>query len=492
MKKIYVFLFLFAHYNYSSAQNYRCLQDRVTHYFTNSTHYLRAMENLRFYSDTTVYYCYFQTARGPHLYGYPPSTPTYGNSWLSDTVKVLPDGTFLFKNMRKDTVVVKTRANVGDAWQFYNDTSGYSYTATVVSIDTMTVLDSLDSVKTIRINAYYGGALNPGDSINGFELKLSKMYGFVQVFDLYTFPYRFESCIDYYYSAIPNGSGQIFRLIKFNAANEAISDFAPGDVYERQTRGGGYYSPPCSDGSYDLGLAIDSFISRTVLDPRHVQYIFRHTGYYESNTIARRYYDNIDTSIVISGPFYSSFPESDQYGYYYYYYPLDTSWCFTSNTYRIVGPMFSNYASCITEQIVKDGFGDVKHTENFMAGGGCDPFIKETISNNLIFAVKNGDSCGTYMPLYPDTSTPDTTTRVRNVNPVTFNIFPNPATDKINILSNNKIADLTVTNLFGQVVYRLNPNAGEIQINIAKLPVGVYLIRLDKSEIRRFIKIAAK
>ena len=54
-------------------------------------------------------------------------------------------------------------------------------------------------------------------------------------------------------------------------------------------------------------------------------------------------------------------------------------------------------------------------------------------------------------------------------------VYPNPATDLINIVSSKEIKNISVFNNVGQTVYRGN----ETQININNFESGVYIIRIE-------------
>jgi hypothetical protein len=158
-------LFVFSA-QFSHAQNYNCLQSGVKHYFTNSNGYLRGIriDSVRT-SGTDVIYYPFKTKRN-FLSTAPDTT---NGSWLGSRVIQQANGTFLFNTIMLDTVIIKTQANVGESWVFYNDSSSNYYIATVTSKDTMTILGTVDSIKTITLTAYADSAINAGDSINHFH-----------------------------------------------------------------------------------------------------------------------------------------------------------------------------------------------------------------------------------------------------------------------------------------------------------------------------------
>jgi len=189
-----------------------------------------------------IYYPY-HTPRGTyHPYtGGAPVLDANGGSWLGKQVIQQIDGTFLFDNLWHDTVVIRANAVVGDHWIFYNDTALRYYRADVTGADTATVLGTLDSVKTINITAYDDTGLVPADPYNNFKIELSKNHGFVQVFDLYTFPYHFYGK-DYFMDRVLTGTGfptpanSSFTLTSLiNPTFAQLYDWNAGDVFENST-----------------------------------------------------------------------------------------------------------------------------------------------------------------------------------------------------------------------------------------------------------------
>ena len=69
-----------------------------------------------------------------------------------------------------------------------------------------------------------------------------------------------------------------------------------------------------------------------------------------------------------------------------------------------------------------------------------------------------------------------------------LSIYPNPTTTELTIGSPNKITQLIITNLIGQQVYTHEYNTETVQVNVACLPSGIYFIKINGSEVRRFIK----
>jgi hypothetical protein len=68
------------------------------------------------------------------------------------------------------------------------------------------------------------------------------------------------------------------------------------------------------------------------------------------------------------------------------------------------------------------------------------------------------------------------------------NLSPNPASTTLTITSPNKINTITITNLLGQTVYTHEYNADKIQVDVADLPGGMYLVKINGTEVRKFVK----
>ena len=68
-------------------------------------------------------------------------------------------------------------------------------------------------------------------------------------------------------------------------------------------------------------------------------------------------------------------------------------------------------------------------------------------------------------------------------------IYPNPTTTQLTIQSpNNPITQLTITNLLGQTVYTDQYNSEQVQIDVSNYPAGVYFIKVNSTEVRKFVK----
>ena len=69
-----------------------------------------------------------------------------------------------------------------------------------------------------------------------------------------------------------------------------------------------------------------------------------------------------------------------------------------------------------------------------------------------------------------------------------ISIFPNPAYSVLTIASPEVITNIIITNLIGETVYTHEYNTEKVEVNIVNLPVGVYFIKINNTEVRKFVK----
>ena len=526
MKKLLSIIILFSSY-FCNAQNYQCLQSGVKHYFTNGNGYLRGIriDSVRTSGSDIIYYP-FHTPRGiyeTHSVVIPwndslPILDSNGGSWLGKKVIQHSDGTFVFDDIWSDSVIIKTQANFGSSWIFYKDTSSLYYIANIVSIDTMAILGSMDTVKTILINAYNGTTLVTTDPVNNFQIILSKNHGFVQVFDLYTFPYHlsdttYTSRLDYYLdncihsssdpyspfsipiSPAPSQSNSIFNLISFiNSTKQQLYDWNIGDIYEYtecftyRPSVSGYCDPP-------MEYMLDTIKTKNTTTT-NTQYTFTglisdllgvitYSGPYFYSTTTNSGTLTYDTSLLIDTTF---MPEEYKQLNLYYYYPDDTGYCTNSTLYVSIGnylyggvqyqPLFESTTPTI---INKMHLGLIHY---YQSSVDASYYVND---KTLIYHYKAGQPCGIYVDIL---SLPDKVSNISTNNSIILS--PNPATTLLTITATNKINNITITNLLGQTVYTHEYNNEKAEVNVANLPTGVYFVKINGPnsyrEVRKFLK----
>ncbi len=78
-----------------------------------------------------------------------------------------------------------------------------------------------------------------------------------------------------------------------------------------------------------------------------------------------------------------------------------------------------------------------------------------------------------------------------NANPMPANnisVYPNPATKNLTIVARDGISTVVISNLLGQTVYINHYNCMQAGIDVSNLPPGIYLVRVNGSEVTKFVK----
>ena len=74
---------------------------------------------------------------------------------------------------------------------------------------------------------------------------------------------------------------------------------------------------------------------------------------------------------------------------------------------------------------------------------------------------------------------------------ITLNMFPNPASDVLNISAQNTINTVEIYNVLGQKVIRMNVEDTSAEINVSNLNAGIYLIKYEinnRTSTKKFVK----
>ncbi len=430
-----------------------------------------------------------------------------GASWLGKQVVKKIDGTFLFDNMWGDTVKIKTLANVGDSWIFFDDTTDFSYIASVTLADTMTILGVLDSVKTITITADSAGIANPHDPVNNFKILLSKNCGFVHIFDLYTFPYHYPDSffnirhMDYYLDLLlgnlgegdlgfhidnqPDSNNSIFHLVNFhNPRMNEIFSFSIGDVFESSR-----HATNLNSGDFSITTTIDTVTSKSPIGTDTAYQYEEHSDVFSLTTsgtsiITTSSYSHILSGIIADTTYLvnmSRMPEewrADNF-YHYFQYPFVASACYSPASYWVNLENIYYDGNAITG-IGTDGFQVQfsNHMVGYKIGYGIDTVadfsavLQTNAFQQQFFAHKSGINClGTVWPI----------TKVNELsqpNPE-INLAPNPVSSFLTIKTNFKEGFwLTLSNLIGQEVIQMRCINSDEELNVSHLANGVYVLTI--------------
>ncbi|MES2703332.1 MAG: T9SS type A sorting domain-containing protein [Bacteroidota bacterium] len=468
----------------ATAQNYECLQSGVQPYYINANGYLRAIriDSVRTFADSVIYYP-FRTPRGEYA-GHPLTLDTNGGSWVGKKVVKLNDGTFLFDNYWGDTVLLKTQANVGDSWVFYSDAGAVYYRAAVTAKDTMSVLAAVDSVKRITVSAYNSSGPLTTDPMNGLEIVLSKEHGFVQVCDLYMFPYHkpdsvYREGLDYYMDratrdhmsinesggAAPAIEDATFKMIDFIIpSQDQLHSWNETDMLESRITKSSPFGPTST--FYVLNTVASKVLSGSITVYTLNGNSFSCTdhlvfpGGCPALTGSGVYSTNSTTFPIVSPGFLPEFGVAMRY---IFYYPDDTSFCTNSPLYRII------------RNGIPHGISILKNIKNYKLGIGAVYSYANDESYNgwegeMIYTKLSGNSCGTYVAT-EITGTDQTKHRIE--------YRPNPVRDELTITSAEDIEQVVITDVIGRVVHSGTPDAKSVRVNAADWTAGLYFVRVN-------------
>lgn len=473
MKLLLPFLFMLLCFS-AQGQNYRCVNENHTRFFTNSNHYLRAVriDSVKQINGNTVLYP-FITARGEVFSSSMPVLKK-GGSWLGQEITILADGTHWFKNYNHDTIVIKTQANVNDKWTFYDDTSGISYEAVVLSEDTMSLPVGFDTVKTILLTAKnkYGNVLVK-DTFNNRKVIISKNHGFVQIFDLFVFPQQREIFrhFDHFTELAKNIDFTISDF--YNPDILEIYDYQPAEVFQTK-------------GSMVPGNSIESHFRNTILSRNNIssqeveytmQRVIHHmqigpgwpvTIYIDTITETRK------SGLLL---YHEKLPEEWGMERYFEYNSNDTSFCNTGRYYASLANRISytgdtaevnNFEPCNNSFIYKSGMGQVAFSD-------CGDMPAKVPHWYLIYANKNSKPCGKHFNM----SVSDTE---KSLNAVS--VFPNPASDNltIQVVKYSGPVKVMLCNTTGQEVYANTMHSGSITFSTTALSPGIYFLTLSTED----------
>jgi len=67
-------------------------------------------------------------------------------------------------------------------------------------------------------------------------------------------------------------------------------------------------------------------------------------------------------------------------------------------------------------------------------------------------------------------------------------IFPNPATNELAITDDYPITNVSISNLLGQTLFSKNFNTKKVHLDVSNLPTGIYIVKVNGSDVRKFIK----
>ena len=487
MKKIILF-FLFAFYsNVIFTQNYQSIKDNGIYLFAGT---YGDIKTIRIDSvaqngqDTVLYNFYSIRVLDSITNCYTP----LGASWLGKYVIIKSDGFNYFFNNNNDTIKINTLAPVFESYKCYSTSNGSNIAATVISIDTMSFLGIIDSVKTISFQYKDSLGTSIQNPVNNYKIKLSKNYGLINILDFYTFPNVTDSLK---IIGTPNLIG------KQNLTSQRVFDYNIGDEF--------HYSYHESYLSSYIPYSKDSIRILKVLNKNVTQdsvtYTFKRcekdVKRVDTNFITTSYYnDTINTTIIyanVNKLIDKYLPEESILEYNNTHLSnLKMKFAMNKRTNKILPSQAEMYLNNSGDECWSEIFFDgcAINCEYIEGCGGpyyyCMFGLTE-YKSQLLYYKKGNEEWGT--PLNCDAILNAGINE--NNNNANISIYPNPVKDNLTIETNaNQEQRLEILNLFGQTIYTIYINKKAI-INTSAFANGVYILKIysDKETIvKKFIK----
>lgn len=152
---------------------------------------------------------------------------------------------------------------------------------------------------------------------------------------------------------------------------------------------------------------------------------------------------------------------------------------------RVTSSLFSSlYVSIVSDLVWYDNSGQMQvdplEASTVMEMDGVIGIIAYNFSNYRLLPRNNDDFININIELEP-TSLPGSPLDINEINNVTFQLYPNPATEYINLkLDSNKEADVNIYDLSGRHILYQNISGSSAQIQISELDPGTYILQVGK------------
>ena len=153
--------------------------------------------------------------------------------------------------------------------------------------------------------------------------------------------------------------------------------------------------------------------------------------------------------------------------------------------------VFNTNNPVLLSDLVVAGIGVVWYSSSANAISNSNALGSSTVlvSGNTYYAMQTINGCSSSTPLAVVV-----TINLANANfdLVDLEYYPNPVTDNLNLLTNQKIDAVTIYNLVGQQLKLIKPNTTMSQIDMSNFPQGTYILQIESIGKQKIIKITKK
>jgi hypothetical protein len=387
---------------------------------------------------------------------------------------------FFFFNKNNDTIYINAKALVNDTWRFVKLTLGTYLEAKVISIAPDSVINVLDDVMTIQLQAKRLDGTVIANPWNGKTLKLSKRYGLSKTYDFTNMPADTTS-----YTL----AGKLKPVI-------GIQDFGWREIYDFNIGDEFHYS---------------GYTNSTTGSPnttwKEIQTVFSKNTYGANNDSVVYKFDRCRSTITNPGNTLVYFRDTITVKYKFNVMAGDSSIMRYPDQFKrqnVYASQFDRYMKVFnnrqTKKITEDKYrflnncflipsGSVTLYRNYSEGLGITEYYRDDQSDQafhrLVYFKKGSETWGNYVGTECSPSLdivePASSEKAR------VRIVPNPLTDQAQIIiddfSTTQGLVFTLYNLVGSEVFRTNINTASTVLEKNNLPAGLYIYMISGREI---------
>jgi len=470
----------------ANSQNYECVKENaVSHYYSQDSKPVLSVriDSIKTFSDSIIYYNYTWKRQIENVQFINEA------SWLGGKIVKLTNNDWLFFNMPLDTIKIKASAILNENWTFYKFSDGSKIKATVTGTDTMSFLGVNDSVKIINLQKVDAVNSNIASIYNDKKIILSKSYGLITVFPFYYFDYQTP---DNLYLNYDVDQDSLYQLIGMSNPEIGWQNITARDIYNFNI-GDEHHTlrefqcpiPPTGNLTHFEKRKILKYLSKEYsLNNDTVTYsaercLYDCTSYIDGTTHYTFTHDTIGVQYIFSAENLEGF----SYEFICYLYGNASSLIKYKSYITTNLDIFSNCEDSTT-YLLYDGGSFTSYYPNLGSYSLINTFPNGDEGESLVYSKVNGVENGTpyscsALELLAKSLT------INQIETINYQIYPNPASDKIIIQFDNSFSNSATFQLYsitGENILSKSINSQNYELDITTLNNGIYFYKINNEE----------